>query len=243
MKLTMTILRRPAVLAGLVLVLSAPAAGISAERFAAQTRPQAPLGTPIQQANYNCPNGDCYQGGGWGGGGWGWRGGCAHGGCYGGGGLFGCGCHHGLAAGNAWVRPPAAWGLSRTPNTYRYYWNSQLAGVPSVGGGPYPMVYQPTDTTQMGFYYQAVPRWQYRPEMLPQAPAPNWPLGMNSAVGTYNTGYVAGTVNTTPAVNAQPVPVTPANPPAPAVAPPPPAEPAVNVPEAEAAVFPNRRRR
>ena len=241
MKLTMTILRRPAAWAGFLLAMIAPAAGISAERYAVQNRPVAPLGIPIQQASFNCPNGNCYQGG-WGGNGWG--GGCPSGNCFGGG-LFGHGCCHGSASGNAWVRPPATWGLSRTPNTYRYYWNSQLAGVPSTSGGPYPMVYQPTDTTQMGFYYQAVPRWQYRPEMLPPAPAPNWPLGMNSAVGTYNTGYVTGTVNTTP-TNAQPnpaSPVTPADPQAPVVAPPPPSEPAVKVPEPEAAVFPNRRRR
>lgn len=248
MKFSMTILRRPAAVAGLLLACSAPATGFSADQYAAQSRQVAPLGTPIQQTNYNCPNGDCYQGGG---GGWGrgWGGGSCHSGNCMGGGLFGHGCCHGSASGNAWVRPPAVWGLSRTPNTYRYYWNSQLAGVPSVSGGPYPMVYQPTDTTQMGFYYQSVPRWQYRPEMLPPAPAPNWPNGMNSAYGTYSTGYVSGSVNTTPIyapANTQPnavSPVTPAEPPAPTVAPPPPAEPAVNVPEPEAAVFPNRRRR
>lgn len=232
MKLMQTILGRPAVLAGLLLSVGTPAM--------AQVR-QAPLGTPIQQTNYNCPNGDCYGGGG---DGMTWRNGNGWGGCHHGC-LFGH-CNHGYASGNAWVRPPATWGLSRSPNTYRYYWNSQLAGVPSVSGGPYPMVYQPTDTAQMGFYYQAVPRWQYRPSMLPPAPSPNWPLGMNSAIGTYGGGYVEGTVNTTPVAaptNAYPNNVTPANPPAPPVAPPPPAEPAVNVPEPEAAVFPNRVRR
>jgi hypothetical protein len=31
-----------------------------------------------------------------------------------------------------------------------------------VPGGLYPTVYQPTDTTQLGYYYQYVPSWQPR---------------------------------------------------------------------------------
>lgn len=153
-----------------------------------------------------------------------------------------------------WVGPPVTYSIGRMPNTYNYYWNTRLAGVPSGGGLQYPMVYQPTDTTQLGFYYQAVPRWQYRPEMLPPAPAPYWPIGSQSGYGgSWNSG---GTVSAPAArlnngVPANVTPVTPAPPlapipPAPVVAPPPPAEPAVpavNVPEPEAAVFPNRARR
>ena len=108
------------------------------------------------------------------------------------------------------------------------------------------MVYQPTDTTQLGFYYQSVPRWQYRPEMLPAAPRPYWPVGRQN--GGYSGGYYSGGTVTTsnPAYNtgvpANVTPVTPA-PQAPVVAPPPPPEPAIKVPEPEAAVFPNRARR
>jgi hypothetical protein len=259
MKLTMTLLRRPAAVAGLLLAMSAPATVFSADQYGNQARPMAPAIPRVQPVNYNCPNGDCNNGGGqaWGGNyGGNYGGNCPSGHCFGGGGLFGHGCRHGSASGYAWVRPPATWGLSRTPNTYRYYWNTQLAGIPSQGGQQFPMVYQPTDTTQMGFYYQSVPRWQYRPEMLPPPPAPNWPLGMNSAYGngggyggTYGAGYGGGAPVTSPTyapTNAQPIPATqaaPTEPQAPAVAPPPPAEPAVNVPEPEAATFfPTRRR-
>lgn len=222
MKLTITILRGQLAVAGLLLAVNAPAVGQAADRYPSQ----------IQPVGYHCPTGRCL-----------------------GGGLFGCGCLHGSANGHAWVRPPATWGIATTPNTYNYYWNARLAGVPNggqIGGLQYPMVYQPTDTTQMGFYYQAVPRWQYRPEMLPPAPAPYWPTGMNGGFGGgYSGGYVQGgnvSYSTAPATQpANGSPVTPAEPQTPGAAPPPPAEPAatptVNVPEPEAAVFPNRRRR
>ncbi|MES2792048.1 MAG: hypothetical protein V4719_20705 [Planctomycetota bacterium] len=223
MKLTMTLLRRPAAVAGLLLAMSAPATVFSADQYGNQARPMAQAMPRVQPVNYNCPNGDCNNGGGqaWGGN---YGGGCPNGHCFGGGGLFGHGCRHGSASGYAWVRPPATWGLSRTPNTYRYYWNTQLAGIPSQGGQQFPMVYQPTDTTQMGFYYQSVPRWQYRPEMLPPAPTPNWPLGMNSAYGggyggTYGAGYGGGYGSGAPVssptyapTNAQPIPATQAAP-------------------------------
>ncbi len=238
MKLMPSFLRRPAAMASLLLAIAVPTAGSAADPSAPRTRPIAPVGTPIQQVNFNsCPNGDCYSGGG--GGVWGnrWGGDCAT--CNAGG-LFGRGCRHGLASGQAWVRPPATWGLSRTPNMYRYYWNAQLAGGPVATGVQYPMVYQPTDTSQLGFYYQSVPRWYYRPDMLPPAPAPYWPLGMNRAYGFVYPAGVAGEV-VAPAPGGL-VPV-PAQQPAPAVAPPPPAEPQINVPEPEATFFPNRARR
>lgn len=245
MKLMLSLLRRPAALASLLLAMAVPATGYSADQSTPTRRIQAPVGTPIQPVNYNCPNGDCHDGGrpGWGWGG-GWGGSCST--CNGGG-LFGCGCHHGSASGHSWVRPPATWPLARTSNMYPYYWSPRLAGVAPVappGGMQFPMVYQPTDTTQMGYYYRSVPRWDYRPEMLPPAPAPNWPLGMNSV---YGAGWVSNgwgapvyAPATAPAVNA---PVTPVPGQAPVVAPPPPAEPQVNVPEPEATFFPNRARR
>lgn len=217
MKLTITVLRGQLAVAGLLLAVNAPAVGQAADQYPAR----------IQPVSYNCPTGRCS-----------------------GGGLFGCGCLHGSANGHAWVRPPATWGIATTPNTYNYYWNARLAGVPNggqTGGLQYPMVYQPTDTTQMGFYYQAVPRWQYRAEMLPPAPVPYWPTGMNGGYGYVQGGTVSySTAPATQPTNASPV--TPAQPQTPGMAPPPPAEPAaaapaVNVPEPEAAVFPNRRRR
>jgi hypothetical protein len=46
-------------------------------------------------------------------------------------------------------------------------------------------VYMPTDTTQLGFYYQHAPRWLPAPGMIPAAPNPNdWhqPLCNNPGV-------------------------------------------------------------
>lgn len=41
-------------------------------------------------------------------------------------------------------------------------------------GGPRPVsVYMPTDTTQLGYYYQAAPRWQARQGMIPPLPIPS----------------------------------------------------------------------
>jgi hypothetical protein len=37
----------------------------------------------------------------------------------------------------------------------------------------HPMVYMPTDTTQLGFYYQHVPYWTPRPGMIPPVPHPD----------------------------------------------------------------------
>lgn len=256
MNLKLSILRRPAAMASLLVALAVPTAGYSSDPSAPVGRRVAPVGSPIQQVNFNsCPNGDCN--GGYGGGsGWGWGWGNRGGGycstCNGGG-LFGQGCRHGLAMGQAWVRPPATWGLARSPNVYNYYWNAQLTGTPPgvvQAGVQYPMVYQPTDTAQMGFYYQSVPRWQYRPNMLPPAPAPYWPLGMNKAYGAgYGGGCPGGncwagsTVDSTNVVPNNGSPVNPAPVQNPQAAPPPPVEPQINVPEPEATFFPNRARR
>lgn len=197
--------------------------------------------------NGSCPNGNCHGG---------WGGNCHGGNCLGGC-LFG-NCLHGLAHGKAFVRPPAVWGIPHVSGTYKHYWNPSLTGGPITGGGmAYPMVYHPTDTTQLGFSYQHVPRWQYRPEMLPPAPVPNWPLGMSTAYpyGGINYG-VYGEVTypsngvVTPVQPVDPVitsPVQPADP-APAetpeeVDPAPAPVPGVAVPEPEAAVFPQRVRR
>lgn len=49
-------------------------------------------------------------------------------------------------------------------------------GQPGVAGqgGPRPVsVYMPTDTTQLGYYYQAAPRWQARQGMIPPLPIPS----------------------------------------------------------------------
>jgi hypothetical protein len=57
----------------------------------------------------------------------------------------------------------------------RYYPNSWY-GAPGTNISPgvvYPMIYQPTDTTQLGFYYQHVPFWMPNPNALPPRPIPS----------------------------------------------------------------------
>ncbi len=80
----------------------------------------------------------------------------------------------------------------------RYYPNSWY-GAPGTNISPgvvYPTIYQPTDTTQLGFYYQHVPFWQPNPNALPQRPIPaEWHVkGPPSAPLAFNhiTPYRAG---------------------------------------------------
>ena len=69
--------------------------------------------------------------------------------------------------------PPAKYPLHRRGVEYNTYFPNQWYGLPGGGlAGGYPMVYQPTDTTQLGFTYQHVPSWQPNPNMLPQRPIP-----------------------------------------------------------------------
>jgi len=76
--------------------------------------------------------------------------------------------------GTVWL--PNVHPVQRTPVVYQRYWPRKWYGMP--GGGiaadapRAPVVYMPTDTTQMGFYYQRAPRWQPRPGMLPPPPNP-----------------------------------------------------------------------
>ena len=57
---------------------------------------------------------------------------------------------------------------------YGSYLPQNAYGTP--GGGfiaNYPTVYQPTDTTQLGYYYHKVPTWQSRSDMIPGVPNPS----------------------------------------------------------------------
>ena len=68
--------------------------------------------------------------------------------------------------------PPAKYPLHRRGVQYTSNFPNHWYGTP---GGSYvgaPMVYQPTDTTQLGYSYQHVPFWQPTPGMLPQRPIP-----------------------------------------------------------------------
>ncbi|HEY0982809.1 MULTISPECIES: hypothetical protein [unclassified Schlesneria] len=69
--------------------------------------------------------------------------------------------------------PPAKYPLQRRGVEYKHYFPAQWYGA----GADYsqstaPMVYQPTDTTQLGYKYQHVPFWQPDPSRLPPRPVP-----------------------------------------------------------------------
>ena len=69
--------------------------------------------------------------------------------------------------------PPAKYPLHRRGVEYTNYYpaNWYGAGGPAIQSQA-PMVYAPTDTTQMGFYYQHVPFWQPQQGRLPERPIP-----------------------------------------------------------------------
>jgi len=59
---------------------------------------------------------------------------------------------------------------------YNQYFPSSWYGTPGGGiaaGQVYPTVYQPTDTTQLGYSYQHVPFWMPNPNALPARPIPS----------------------------------------------------------------------
>ncbi len=64
--------------------------------------------------------------------------------------------------------------IGRVPVRYtRYFpaaWTGEQTGARA--GFRYPMVYMPTDTTQLGYYYQQVPTWSPNPGMVPPVPNP-----------------------------------------------------------------------
>ncbi|MFK7779288.1 MAG: hypothetical protein QM501_14375 [Gimesia sp.] len=77
------------------------------------------------------------------------------------------------AYGQPWC-PPSAQRIQRTPVQYQRYYSNRSMGQPGpVAASNYQQIYMPTDTTQLGFYYQTVPTWQPRAGMLPPAPDPS----------------------------------------------------------------------
>lgn len=99
-----------------------------------------------------------------------------------------CACKH--SPDHGWGRPIKQ-PIYRTPVTYRHYWPMYWYG--ESGGGitanmpTFPMAYMPTDTTQLGFYYQRVPTWTPNPAMIPPTP---WPAHWHKRECMNNTfGY------------------------------------------------------
>lgn len=70
--------------------------------------------------------------------------------------------------------PPAHTPINRTGNTYQQYWSHAWYGNPGAGyGAGAPMVYQPTDTTHLGYGYANVPTWRSNPRKIPPVPNPS----------------------------------------------------------------------
>ena len=70
--------------------------------------------------------------------------------------------------------PPARLPVNYDGAWYGAYVPQQAYGTP--GGGfiaNYPTVYQPTDTTQLGYYYHKVPTWQSGNDRIPGIPRPS----------------------------------------------------------------------
>ena len=111
--------------------------------------------------------------------------------------------------------------MYRLPVHYQRYWPTYWYGQPGAVFAPtFPMVYMPTDTTQLGFYYQRVPYWQPRAGMLPGAPGAGFSAG--GAV-TIDGAAAGGTVIQSNSPPPAPPPLPPVEasaigvPPAPAV--------------------------
>ncbi|MEX0703237.1 MAG: hypothetical protein WD069_14180 [Planctomycetales bacterium] len=66
--------------------------------------------------------------------------------------------------------------IYRLPVNYTNYWPNYWYGLPRLAGAQpaavYPQIAMPTDTTQLGSYYQRVPQWMPTPGMIPPDP---WP--------------------------------------------------------------------
>jgi hypothetical protein len=99
---------------------------------------------------------------------------------------------YGYTDNGPWMRPIRR-PLYRVPVQYARYWpTSYYTGGydPALRySQPLPMVYQPTDTTQLGFYHQRVPQWQPRPGAIPGPPwPPQWHYAIPTRFGTFEGG-------------------------------------------------------
>jgi len=76
-----------------------------------------------------------------------------------------------------YIHGPSIHPIVRNPVEYQRYQPDVWYGDPRFGvpeGFPTaPMVYHPTDTTQLGYYHQRVPSWQPDPCRIPPYPVPS----------------------------------------------------------------------
>ena len=91
--------------------------------------------------------------------------------------------------------PPSRNPVERIPVQYLRYYPAVWYGLPgSTLPVVAPQVHMPTDTTQLGFYYQRVPTWAPVPGMIPGPPDPAY-------YNHYAYGIGGGMVSTTTAVD------------------------------------------
>jgi hypothetical protein len=119
----------------------------------------------------------------------------------------------------AGFRPPETVPINRDAVIYHRYWPAKWYGQPGWRLAPtFPMVYMPTDTTQLGVYYARVPQWLPNPAMYPRPPRPDeWNrrvVNADIAGANCNGGMAVGYGGPLPASGP-----TPAEPPAPPVLP------------------------
>lgn len=178
---------------------------------------------------HGCPSGRCSHG--YGCHGWGW--GCNV-----------CGClHHTVYGALSWLNhgppctyspdhgwaPPGRLPHRRVDVVYGKAFPNAWTGQPApVGAYRAPLVYMPTDTTQLGYYYQKVPYWMPNHAMIPPTPNPaQWHVPL---CGLPPAGAVAGEIIGPAGSDVQPAPSAPSNGEAPPatpgnMVPPPPADP------------------
>lgn len=87
-----------------------------------------------------------------------------------------CGCLGALLAYDParGYRAPDMAHIDRDAVIYYRYWPQRFYGQPGYRLAPsFPMVYMPTDTTQLGVYYSRVPQWLPNPRMYPRPPRPD----------------------------------------------------------------------
>jgi len=134
----------------------------------------------------NCPSGNCPNGT------------SAYAGEY-----YGGHGRHGRHGGDGYrFSPPVKRPIYRSPVSYTKGFPDQWTGNAPVGhqtGYRAPTVYMPTDTTQLGYYYQVVPYWQPKHGAVPPPPIPSqWhtTVGQLPQTGNCPAGVIYGTAPT-----------------------------------------------
>ncbi len=77
-----------------------------------------------------------------------------------------------MAPGRGWCAPGKVPVVRERVSYWKYYPNYWSGYGPGPATPYHPMVYTPTDTAQLGFYYQHAPHWTAQPWRVPGPPHP-----------------------------------------------------------------------